>query len=97
MGIRGYVIIKLKGISDTDRLWQLTKLYESIDGVDFADTVTGMYDFVLTVDTKRAFDAVIHEIKSLEKNSEVLSLQINNLFDKHREVKDLKLLKDLSG
>jgi len=97
MGIRGYVIIKLKSTPDVDRLWELTKLYESIDGVDFADTVTGMYDFMLTVDTKEAFDAVIHEIKRVEKDSEVLSLQINNLFDKHREIKDLKLLKDLSG
>ncbi len=97
MGIRGYIIIKLEGTPDADRLWELTKLYESIDGVDFADTVTGMYDFVLTVDTKKTFEAVIHEVKELGTTANVLSLQINNLFDKHREIKDLKLLKDLSG
>ncbi len=97
MGTRGYVVIKLKVLPDTDRLWELTKQYEEIDGVDFADTVSGMYDFVLTVDTKKAFDTVVHEIRKVEKNTEVLSLQSSNLFDKHREIKDLKLLNDLSG
>ena len=97
MGTRGYVIIKMKGPSDTDRLWELTRKYEEIEGVDFADAVTGQYDFVLTVDTGKAFDIVIHEIKSVEKNTEVLSLQSSNLFDRHREIKDLKLLNDLSG
>jgi len=96
MGTRGYVVIKLKTSPDADQLWELTKQYEEIDGVDFADTVSGLYDFVLTVDTKKAFDLVTHEIKKVEKNADILALQSSNLFDKHREIKDLKLLDDLS-
>ena len=96
MGIRGYVLVKLKTSPVPERLWEYAEQYESIHGVDFADAVVGEYDFVLTIDTKKAFDVVVQEIRRIEKNADILSLQSSNVFDKHREIKNLRLLDELS-
>lgn len=97
MGTRGYVLVKLKTSPEPERLWEYTERYENVHGVDFADRVVGEYDFVLTVDTKKAFDVVIQEIRRIEKNADILPLTSSNVFDKHREVKNLRLLNDLSS
>ena len=51
MGLRGYVLVKLHETPGPDGLWELTKSYEEIEGIDFACRVIGAYDYVLTVDT----------------------------------------------
>jgi len=95
MGTRGFIIVKLNKTLNENDLWELTKQYEAIDGIDFASNVIGQYDFVLSVDTKDLFENIIDKIKKTDSSGEVLSLKINNVYDKHREIKDLKILNDL--
>jgi hypothetical protein len=96
MGLRGYILVKLRKPLDTDGLWELTEKYESIDEVEFASHVIGEYDFVLSVDTGKSLESIIENVRTLNPSSEVLGLKINNNYDKHREIRDLKIFDDLT-
>jgi len=95
MGIRGYVIATLKEPMGEDELWELTKKLESMDDVEFAARVIGPYDFVLTVDTKQSLEAVVQRIETTGVFDSVVSLKIDDIFVKHREIKDLRIFNDL--
>ena len=96
MGARGYVLVKLKKPMSEDELWELIKQFESIDDVEFAAHVIGPYDFVLTIDTKNSLESVIKKIDSHGVSKKVEALKIDNIFVKHREIKDLKILDDIN-
>ena len=96
MGARGYVLMKLKKSMSEDELWELIKEFESIDAVEFAARVIGPYDFVLTIDTKTSLETVINWINSHGVSKKLVSLKIDNIFVKHREIKDLKILDDIT-
>jgi hypothetical protein len=96
MGLRGYILVKLHKPLDTDGLWELTQKYESIDEVEFASHVIGEYDFVLSVDTGKSLESIIENVRTLNPSSEVQGLKINNNYDKHREIRDLKIFDDLT-
>ena len=96
MGVRGYIIIKLSERLNNDDLWELTKRYESIDGIEFSDNVVGNYDFVLTIDTKKRIEEVLDKVKKTAKVDKAISLTTNNIFKKHREIKDLKILDNIT-
>jgi transcriptional regulator of NAD metabolism len=95
MGARGYILVKLKSPLSEDELWGLVKQFESMDDVEFAARVIGPYDFVLTIDTKSSLDAVKKQIDSQGEYKKLESLKIDNIFIKHREIKDLKIFDDL--
>jgi DNA-binding Lrp family transcriptional regulator len=95
MGIRGYVIAKLKEAMSEEALWELTKKLESLDDVEFASRVIGQYDFVLTVDTKDSFESAVKHIEETADLESAVSLKIDDIFVKHREIKDLNILKNL--
>jgi len=100
MGIRGYLILKLKEQADSNRLWDLKNLYESIEGVEYASNVIGPYDFVVSLDLpfsnkKLTIERVLEKIKQTKTCDKILSLKINNVFVKHQELKDLKILNEL--
>jgi hypothetical protein len=96
MGVRGYILVKINKFLDNEKLWELTKRYESVVDVEFATNVVGYYDFVITIETKNPFEMVLDQIKKIEPDSEVVGLKVNNIYDKHREIKGLKLLDELS-
>jgi len=96
MGKRGYIVVKINEKLNDDELWDITKKYESINGVEFSDNVVGNYDFVLTIDTEKRIEEVLDEIKNIAKIDQAISLTTNNIFKKHREMKDLKILDDIS-
>ncbi|KPJ86906.1 MAG: hypothetical protein AMS17_10455 [Spirochaetes bacterium DG_61] len=101
MGARGYLILKLKDTADPEQLWELKTLYESIEGVEYASHVIGPYDFVVSVDLpylnkKLSIESVMEEIRKTETCEKLISLKINNVFIKHQEIKDLKILDQLS-
>jgi hypothetical protein len=101
MGARGYIILKLKGDAEPDRLWELKNRYESIEGVEFASHVIGPYDFVVSIDLphrndKLTIESVLEKIGKIESCEEILSLTVNNVFVKHQELKGMKLLDQLS-
>ncbi len=95
MGIRGYIILKLKETLKPDGLWELTKKYEEIEDVEFAARVVGPYDFVLTIDTKRSFEKALDTVKGIQPAKEAVGLKIDNEYGKHREIRDLKILNEL--
>ena len=95
MGIRGYVIATLKEPTGEDELWELTKKLESTEDVEFAARVIGPYDFVLTVDTKQSLEAVTQRIETAGVFESMVSLKIDDIFGKHREIKDLRIFNDL--
>jgi transcriptional regulator of NAD metabolism len=95
MGARGYVLVKVKNPLTEDELWSLVKQFETIDDVEFAARVIGPYDFVLTIDTKTSLDAVKNKLEGQGVFEKLESLKIDNIFVKHREIKDLKILDDL--
>ncbi len=96
MGVRGYILVKLNKVLKSENIWELIKRYESIDDIEFATNVVGNYDFVLTVDTKKSFEMVLDQIRKIKSDSEVVGLKVNNIYDKHREIKELKILDELS-
>jgi hypothetical protein len=96
MGVRGYILVKLNKVQQSEKLWELIKRYESLDDIEFATNVVGNYDFVLTVDTKNPFEKVLDQIRKIEPDSEVVGLKVNNIYDKHREIKGLRILDELS-
>ena len=96
MGLRGYILIKLHKKIDTDGLWDLTVKYESIDGVEFASHVIGDYDFILSVDTGESLESIIEKVKGCHAAADTTGLKINNSYDKHREIRDLKIFDDLT-
>jgi transcriptional regulator of NAD metabolism len=95
MGIRGYVIAKLKDSMNENELWELTKKLESLDDVEFAARVIGRYDFVLTIDTQETFAAAVERIEKSGAFEDTVALKIDDIFVKHREIKDMAILKDL--
>ncbi len=97
MGVRGFIMVKLKKALDMDALWELTRRFEAMDDIEFAASVIGEYDFVLTVDTKGSFEKVLGAVRQVETAGEVIGLKVNNIYDKHREIKDLKILGELSS
>ena len=96
MGIRGYVIAGLKARMSEDELWNLTKKLESLDEVEFAARVIGSYDFVITVDAKRSFDASVKRIAEAAPFERIVTLKTDDTFVKHREIRDLEILESLS-
>jgi len=101
MGARGYLILKVKDSADPDRLWELKNLYESFEGVELASHVVGPYDFVISIDLpyqkkKLSIESVVEKIKQTETCEDVISLKIHNVFVKHQEMKNLKILDQLS-
>ena len=94
--MQGYLILKLRSEPPEGELWELVKLYEEIDGVDFCSHVVGPYDFVLTVDTRESIESVAGKVEETGTCSNILSLKVNNSFVKHRELKDLQILEDLA-
>lgn len=96
MGIRGYVIAGLKTRLSEEELWDLTKNLESIDDVEFAARVIGSYDFVITLDAKKSFDAVVKRIAETAPFERIETLKTDDTFVKHREIRDLEILKSLS-
>jgi hypothetical protein len=96
MGLRGYILVKLHKPLDTNGLWELTGKYESIDGVEFASHVIGEYDFVLSVDSGESLESIIEKIKRCHAAADTMGLKINNSYDRHREIRDLKIFDDLS-
>jgi len=101
MGMRGYIIGKLEKISEEKELWEITKSLESIPEVTFAENITGVYDFILTVDinpsSRSTFENVVDEIKKRGIFKEIISLKENDILIKHREMLDLKILEELSN
>lgn len=95
MGIRGYVIAKLKESMSENDLWELTKKFESLNDVEFAARVIGRYDFVLTIDTQETFEAALQRIEKFGAFEDTVSLKIDDIFVKHREIKDLEIFKYL--
>ena len=96
MGARGYILVKLKKTMSEDELWELIKQFESIEDVEFAARVIGPYDFVLTIDTKTSIETVIKKIETHVVSKKLESLKIDNIFVKHREIKDLKILDEIT-
>lgn len=95
--MQGYLILKLKGSPSERELWELVKLYEGIEGVDFCSHVIGPYDFVLTVRSKeQSLDTITGKVERTATCEEILSLKVNDSFMKHRELKDLKILEELA-
>jgi hypothetical protein len=94
--VQGYLLIKLDREPSDAELWDLVKRYEGVEGVDYCARVIGVYDFVITVDTKRSLDSVAREIEETGTCAGVLSLKVHDTFVKHRELKDLKILEDLN-
>ncbi|MBN2325444.1 MAG: hypothetical protein JXQ30_17095 [Spirochaetes bacterium] len=96
MGIRGYVIAGLKAPLDEEKLWNLTKKLESLDEVAFAARVIGPYDFVITLDAEGPFDACVKRITETAPFERIVTLKTDDTFVKHREIRDLEILKSLS-
>ena len=95
--MQGYLILKLKDALTERELWDLVKLYEGIEGVDFCSHVIGPYDFVLTVRSKEeSLDTITGKVERTATCEEILSLKVNDSFMKHRELKDLKILEELA-
>jgi len=102
MGMRGYILGKLEKTPEEKELWELTKSLESIPEVTFAENVIGAYDFVILVEvnpynTIRTFENVVDEINKKGIFKEVISLKENDIFIKHKEILDLKILEELSN
>ena len=95
MGIRGYVIAALKKPMGEDEMWALTKELESLEEVEFAARVIGPYDFVITIDTKQSLESAAKRIDDSGAFDSVVLLKIDDIFVKHREIKDLKILDEL--
>jgi hypothetical protein len=96
MGLRGFVLVKLQETPDHERLWEITKGYEKIQGIEFASRVIGEYDYVLSVDTQKPMERIIEQVKRLCSGAEAVGLTIDETYGKHRELRDLKLFEDLA-
>jgi hypothetical protein len=97
MGLRGYVLVKLQGTPDCDGLWELTKNYEKIEGIDFACRVIGAYDYVLCVDTVESMESIIEKVRGLDPGAQTLGLTVDETYGKHRELRDLRIFEDLAN
>jgi hypothetical protein len=96
MGLRGFIVVKLHERMDHDELWELIMQYESMDGIEFASHVIGEYDFVLSIDTMESFESVIDRVRGTNPADRIVGLQISEEFDKHREIKDLNIFRELN-
>ena len=96
MGLRGFIVVKLHESLEHEELWELIKGYESMEGIEFASHVIGEYDFVLSVDTMESFESVIDRVRGSNPADRIIGLQISEEFDKHREIKDLNIFRELN-
>ncbi|MFW6180730.1 MAG: hypothetical protein ACOC8N_03190 [Spirochaetota bacterium] len=94
MSAQGFILIRLEETLSEDELWDLVTRCEALDGVDRASRVIGEYDLVLTVDTPGTLDQVLEQAGALRRCT-VTALKISDEFVRHREMRDLKVLRDL--
>ncbi len=96
MGKRGFILVKVKEPMDDVKTWEWIKKAEEIEDVEFVTNTVGRYDFVLNIETPETIEAVADNIKSKLANiEELVILNENNTFTKHREIKDLKIFEGL--
>ncbi len=96
MGKRGYILIKSKGFLNENESWELIKKLENLKDVEFVSNTVGDYDFVITVETQDTIDSVAEAIKEITADFEkMVVLSENDIFIKHREIKDLNIFNSL--
>jgi hypothetical protein len=95
VSVRGYILIRLARKLGQGEKWDLITRFESVEGVDFASSVIGPYDFVLNIDTPTTIERTLTFLKDTCGDGEFFPLTINDEFDKHREIQDLEILKNV--
>ena len=102
MGQRGYLLLKadlsyLDEKAADEQIWDLIQSIEKIRGIEYVANTVGTYDFVATVDSQETIESVAEDVKNIIPDwiKEVTPLTENNLFKKHRELKDLEILDNM--
>lgn len=95
MSVQGYVLVRLADSPGQSEEWELINRFEAIEGVDFASRVVGSYDFVLTIDTQTSIERTLTEIRKVHGNGDFVPLTTSDVFNRHREIRDLEILKNL--
>ena len=102
MGKRGYILLKtdttfFNKSDNEDKIWELIRKIENIEDVEFASNTIGKYDFLITIDTNETIESAAKKVEKIlpEWIEETLLLTENNLFKKHRELKDLEIFNNM--
>jgi hypothetical protein len=95
MSVQGYVLVRLADTLGQSEEWELVNRFEAIDGVVFASRVVGSYDFVLTIDTQTTIERTLTDIRKAYGKGECVPLTTSDVFIRHREIRDLELLKNM--
>ena len=94
MSAQGFILVRLADTLSEEGLWELVWRFEDVEGVELASRVIGPFDFVLTVDTTGTLDQVLEQVRTVQEG-EATGLKTSDEFIRHREMRDLKVLRDL--
>ena len=102
MGKRGYLLLKanfstLNEDSVEDQIWNFIKKVEEIDDIEYASNTIGEYDFLISIDTLSSIESIAEKVKNIKPQwiKDITPLTENNIFKKHREIKDLSIFKNI--
>ena len=102
MGKRGYILLKadiasLDEKTADDQIWNLIQALENINDIEYVSNTIGEFDFIASIDTQKSIESVAEDVKKIIPQwiKDVIPLTENNLFKKHRELKDLEIFKNL--
>jgi hypothetical protein len=95
MSVQGYVLVRLTDTLGQAEEWELINRFEAIEGVDFASRVVGSYDFVLAIDTPTTIERTLTDIQKASGKGDFVPLTTSDVFNRHREIRDLEILRNL--
>jgi|GEM_PF-877460 len=81
MGLRAYLLIKVKDNLEQEEFIDTLRKVERIPGVEFADPVIGAFDMVVMVDAPVTVEAIAAKIQDNHWFEDMKILKLINIFE----------------
>ncbi len=81
MGLRAYLLVKVKGNIEQEEFIEPLREVERIPGVEFVDPVIGAFDMVIKVDAPVTVEAIAAEVQDNQWFEDMKILKVINIFE----------------
>jgi len=81
MGLRAYLLVKVKGNVEQEEFIEPLREVEQIPGVEFVDPVIGAFDMVIMVDAPVTVEAIAAKVQDNQWFEDMKILKLINIFE----------------
>lgn len=90
MAFRSYMLTKLHGGLEREKVVSAVRSIEALPEVVFCEPVIGAYDLIATVETDLPIEETVRRIQGLEQVEDIVALKVNPLPARDRMWKNFK-------